>query len=525
MSECGTPIYTLDLETDPFKHGRIPAVFCAGLYDGQRFSYSWGPGCVARMMEKIRALEPGIIFMHNGGKFDLYYMMDYIARERVMTIINNRIVRCDIQLDSGKFMQVRDSYALMPFALSKYKKDEIDYSIFEVDMREANKSEIVSYLKGDCVYLHELCIEFIRRFELHLTIGSTSMDEFRKDYEVERMDVSWDDTFRSKFYFGGRVQCFKKGVLHSKLGWKVYDINQCYPYAMREFDHPTGNVRFVGNEITDATFFVKVIGTNKGAFPLREDDGINFTSKHGEYCVSIHEYKAAIELGLFKTDEIVRTYDFVSWGRFDAFVDKFHKLRKDAQLTGDIIGALFFKYIGNSCYGKFAQSPDNYYDYMITSHGIDLADKGYESTKCSDSFIMWRKPSKNTTRFNVATGASITGAARSVLMRGLAAAKRPIYCDTDSIICEGLDCMIDDTRIGAWKLEQHGDSISIAGKKMYALMQGNECTKLASKGVKLSADQIHAVASGKMVRYLKDSPTFDLGSLSTTFITRNVRMT
>ncbi len=39
------------------------------------------------------------------------------------------------------------------------------------------------------------------------------------------------------FYYGGRVECFKKGIIEEKFS--VIDITSAYPYAMI-FKHPIG---------------------------------------------------------------------------------------------------------------------------------------------------------------------------------------------------------------------------------------------------------------------------------------------
>jgi hypothetical protein len=140
--------------------------------------------------------------------------------------------------------------------------------------------------------------------------------------------------------------------------------------------------------------------------------------------------------------------------------------------------------------------------------------------------VLWRQKSEDDRRYNVATGASITGAARAVLMRGLAGAKRAVYCDTDSIICESLTGVaMDDKRIGAWKLEKSGTKIAIAGKKMYALYDGRKVVKIASKGVTVTGAQICDAARGKTIITVRDAPTYNMTHRSVRFIKRKVRAT
>lgn len=531
------PIYTIDIETDPFEYGRDPQPFCCGLYTGDKYRYTWGDNCIAKMHAIVQQLEPCILYAHNGGKFDFYYTMDWIANQREMLIMNGRIVKADAWIpNSDKFHELRDSFALMPFALKKYKKDRIDYRCFEREYRQKNKSKIIRYLKGDCVYLHELCTEFHDRFGDNLTIASTSMKQFKKLYNFECLTSNEDDMIREPFYYGGRVQCFEKGIIKPTKGEKIqaYDLNQCYPYAMHSFDHPISCMDAKpGTEIIPGkTYFLTVHGRNHGAFPKRDKTGLHFNVENGEFNTTIHEFNAAIETGLFECEDVIRTYNFSESSRFDKFVDKFHGLRRKAQLENDDVGALFYKYVGNSCYGKFAQRPDDYHSYMITDDHTNLnlehdPNGWIPSTLVAFAgYILWKRPSLATKRYNVATGASITGAARSLLIRALAKAKRPLYCDTDSIICERLEGVpIDPTKIGHWKLEHTGTKMAIGGRKLYALFDGQECVKMASKGVHLSEKEILKVAGGGEVTYKNSAPTFDFKTHSTRFITRRVRMT
>lgn len=527
------PIYTLDFETDPFVHGRDPKPFCAGLYTGDNFYSTWGDNCVEEMHDILMSLPPAIVYAHNGGKFDFYYTMDWIANNKQMMIINGRIVRAYTWGDNEH--ELRDSYAIMPFALKQYKKFEVDMRTFERDKREQHKKTIIKRVRTDCIYLHELCVSFVDRFGDNLTIGGTSMKQLRKLHKFECLDAEQDARIRKPYYYGGRVQCFESGIIKPSAGEQIiaYDLNQCYPYSMSNFKHPLSIPDgTLGNDLTDDTYFLTVYGRNYGAFPTRTSEGLRFTIERGFFSVSIHEFNAAIETGLFEVSDVIETINFRTAGTFDTFVDKYTAMRRNAQLTKDEIGAIFYKYICNSAYGKFAQCPDNYFNYMITDDSTNLNAMGdpdgwYPSSIVGFAgYILWKQQSKNTSRYNVATGASITGAARSLLIRALAKAKRPLYCDTDSIVCEGLsDVPIHATNLGSWKIEKTADKMAIAGRKLYAMFDAGKCVKMASKGVQLEATQIESIAKGKSITWKKDAPTFDFKTHTARYITRTVRNT
>jgi DNA polymerase elongation subunit (family B) len=530
------PIYTCDLETDPFQAGRYPEPFAADFYDGNTHSTFWGVDCIDSLCSYIEKQPPGFIYLHNGGRFDIYYLMR-LVRGNPALIINGRIVRTFAKSSSPSHPhEIRDSYAIMPFALAKYKKDAIDISLLEKETREENREEIISYLRGDTTYLHELCVAFLEMFGNKLTIGSAAMKELQKHHSFESLSKKADAEIRSEYYYGGRVQCFEKGIL--KGPWKVYDVNSMYPYVMKVFEHPVSMPGSVTRQIRKSTCFVKVKGENLGAFPIRTKQGLSFNSESGIFTISIHEWNVAMEYDLFRPTKILECINFGQHSNFTGFVDSFYDKRERAKMEGDEMHSLFYKFVLNSAYGKFAQNTDKYMEYCITPGDTNLTKEGWTPYETDDvtkarSYIIWkRKPTLGgkegyTARnYNCATGASITGAGRAVLLKAIACAKQPIYCDTDSIICKKLSGVSFDSKaLGSWKEEATAYTACIGGKKLYALFdKAGKCVKQANKGVSLTPQEIHAVCQGEVVTSSRIAPSFHLDG-SHNFITRKVRMT
>lgn len=125
--------------------------------------------------------------------------------------------------------------------------------------------------------------------------------------------------------------------------------------------------------------------------------------------------------------------------------------------------------------------------------------------------------------YNVATAASITGFVRAFLMKSIQATQNPLYCDTDSIVCENASKLLIGDKLGEWKSEGTGNLGAIAGKKLYAFNIGKEW-KIASKGCKLTKDQIFAIARGESITYEPIAPTFSIKS-EPRFIDRLIRAT
>lgn len=550
LSRRNPIVAVADFETDPFKYGRIPSPFAAGLMYvdperpiGVRYHLFWGSECVSSFLMHLASITtPLIIYMHNGGKFDFHFFLKYL--ENPLKIIHGRIVKARIGIH-----EFRDSWAIIPMPLAGYAKTKIDYSRMEAEVRETHKDEICSYLYDDCHYLHDLVCAFNERFGPKLTIAGTAQKELQKFHPQYNQKRAHDEQFRP-FYFGGRVECFESGVLAGN--WKVYDVNSMYPFVMRECLHPLGSgyvsptVKRLDKEgwfhgFPGRFYFAVVRGRNFGALPVRVEDqngGLSFTREYGVFRTTSHELRLAISLGLFQVETIEEAFIPRNTQSFAEFVDTFVAEKILAKQTKDKIAETFAKLILNSAYGRFGINVWDFKDYYIQVNGdlrpIDEDGKDeWEPYERNDEFTLWHRrvndsqdPECDPRGFeDVAIAASITSAARAVLMLAIVQARRPIYCDTDSLICEEIrNVQVSDTALGAWKFEAKGNKAAIAGKKLYALFDGAQEVKSASKGVKLTGAEICRVAEGETIDWHNDAPNFSLlGGVR--FIHRRARST
>lgn len=539
----------LDFETDPFKFGRVPKPFAAEFHCDLKTEVFWGDNCVERLMEFLEAEEtPYRIYAHNGGKFDFHFMHKYL--DNPLKVINSRIVHATL----GKHV-VRDSLAIIPVPLKRFfksAKGEIDYRRLERHLREKHKTEILEYLHQDCTSLYATVSAFDERFGPKLTVGSTAMEQLIQLHDFEIMSPEQDAIFRP-FYFGGRVECFKSGILEGP--YIGIDVNSSYPKSMRDFKHPLSAAFHEREKMPDnfdIPFFVEFDGTNQGALPIIDDTGgLVFDKTSGRFRACSHELKVAFEYGLATVDKVHKVYIAQQWGSFGDFVDKFYAEKVAAKMTGDELTEMFSKFMLNSCYGKFGTNPDNFQDWYINrdfGNDLTLEANGYTLECEYDDFELWARPSEinKSAYFNVSIAASITSASRSILLDGLQRSVNPVYCDTDSIICKGFNGEISDSVLGAWKLERTAPSVAIAGKKLYAMYDpetlalpktvynkefqaqdpnpARKAMKLSSKGGQLSVDDIIAICKGQTVRYENMAPSFSIHK-DTKFIARNFKMT
>jgi DNA polymerase type B, organellar and viral len=553
MATRSLNIAVLDLETDPFAHGEMVQPFLSGFYDGTRLVSYWSDDCIKKMVDFLeKEKTKWVIYAHNGGRFDFFYFLHYLAGRggpgNGMRIINNRIVTARLGIH-----ELRDSYAIMPFPLSDYSKDVIDYKLFERGRRESHREEIQKYFRKDLTSLHELVIGFHAEFGDNLTIGSTAIRELKKFSTWDNGNGEYDKKFRKDFYFGGRNQVFRGGIINGDI--HVYDVNSMYPSVMRACLHPIGTTFDVARKVQADTVFVVAEGRNFGAFPMRQpNNSLDFTTPSGIFCTTIHEWNAALDTGTFKPDRIIKTYSWKKQASFEQFVDHFYSVRMKAKASGNKILEIFYKYILNSAYGKFAQNPENYSDWFITAYDElppDDPDSWTPAYIFQNSYIIWKRPLKSLVWYNVATGASITGAARAALLRGICATKDPLYCDTDSIICRGASRVpVHATGLGLWDLEARGSVVAIAGKKMYAVFDSNvervkaaraekkkappeilnlaygsfALVKKAHKGAILSGAEILRIAKGETIQTQNPVPAFHWDG-TVTFTERKIRRT
>ena len=83
------------------------------------------------------------------------------------------------------------------------------------------------------------------------------MKKFEQHATFEKSTMMHDRIYR-QYYFGGRVECFRKGVIKDSLN--LYDVNSMYPAVMASHQHPTSVKGYVSRDITERTAFLQVVG-------------------------------------------------------------------------------------------------------------------------------------------------------------------------------------------------------------------------------------------------------------------------
>lgn len=547
------PFAVLDSETDPFKRGRIPRPFVWGFFDGLKFVH-YHHDSLPDLIKWLSG-QKLIVYAHNGGKFDYHFMLDYMEPFDSVKIINGRIASFYI----GE-CEFRDSFNILPVALKKFelvdesgrivKKQDFDYTRMEEEERykPENWDGIIDYLRDDCITLYRAIEAFQNEYGRHLTQAGAAMAQWRK-IDKNKPPRSTGEFFNhfKEFYYGGRVQCFQSGIIEKDFS--VFDINSAYPFAMLSEEHPYGlshsentfesELPARKHDIIGSGFY-RIRAKARGAFPFRTPTGLSFPEdgEIREYTVSGWELRAAVETETDGEACILAETLFHEVKSFSEYISYFYEKRLNAKASGDKAGDLFAKLLMNSLYGKFGANPENYANYLVLpeSEMESLLDPNNDydiSGQLGPWILAERELDDDEMRyFNVATAASITGFVRAYLWRAICKTGRDniLYCDTDSIATLSTGNELDTGKeLGKWKHEGEFDRAGIAGKKMY-IFRGKKSKngvreyKTASKGVKLSNNQLWKVAGGKEVVYEPENPSFSVHS-PPRFVDRRIRLT
>jgi hypothetical protein len=546
-------IAVLDLETDPFDHENLADIrpFLAVLYTGEHSSplVIWDENWT-RLMASVRdaiVSLPGrfIVYAHNGGRFDFLYLLREMRGEVLFkgrSLMSARI---------GEH-ELRDSFHIIPEALKNAnRKTEIDYSLFTKGRRNAHRKEITEYCIDDCKSLYEIVTTFKDEFGTPLTIGQAAMSELKKKYTFDRLSPATDLYFRN-WFFGGRVECLKTGI-YDPTKYFLYDVNSMYPYVMAKYPHPVTGSFAINDRLRAETMFLTIRCKNNGALVGRDQFG-NLTTqiKEGIFNTTIWEYEVAVKHGLIRDIEIIKTIEFDRCTNFAEFVNPLYegrqqskRLQAEAEKAGDTFAArnyardvLFRKLLLNNAYGKFAQNPRRFSQHYITEpmerpgDGDPTVDDWGELPSVeTDAYWIWCKPTDDLRFNNVASAASITGAARSVLLDALASCVDPVYCDTDSIICTrlGEQQPIDALELGAWDIEAPVSAFIGNGKKLYAYRRPDreppKNTIIKAKGMNgVTWEDMIQIANGAVISKTMRAPTLNKDGTQQ-YLSRNLRAT
>lgn len=456
------------------------------------------------------------IYAHNGGNFDFtFFLRRLLSREMErrfkteITPIGSCMFRIDVfELDkdgdkksTNKHKRVKwtfiDSARLMPIRLNDLgetfgigKKVELAMSYDELALPK-NRQLMQSYLKQDCILLYKAVDKIQQTInkmggQVGPTLPSTSLDLFRRRFLREyiytnRHFLGCEDHgkkpaeskcrgcghyFIRKAYYGGRAEIFRARFEPSKGHERafLYDVNSMYPACMLE-SMPIGPGVVAEGSHVNESFVYKNAKLKTGIVDcdvyIPEDcylPPLPIKKKGGKLIFPVGRFRGTwdtAELTLLKEvgGRIEKVYSSVWFDEatiFTGFVKSIYKYRDKSIPSWNKGMDWIAKILLNAAYGKFAMKEER-------SRFIIHPDDIEGLTPIDFTADIWSEGVRVTPTYIVPQLAvHITALARrqlwGILNGVVRAGGRIYYCDTDSVVCSGVE-LPTGKQLGALKLE------------------------------------------------------------------------
>lgn len=448
---------TFDLETNGLG-GRF---LDGGIYNGKEYFH----------FDKLQKLvdymldNPKLYYAHNGGKYDLAYLIEPIIQRRlkVQTIeTGSRVIEARIVTKEGKLLQIRDSFALLPQSLAKLcinfkinhpglsdKDKRVDMLKFKAE----NPERYYLYLQGDCQSLHEIITCLFNREKLQginphsiLTGASLAMQVFRRSFLQGSVScyAGKSGLMREirKSYYGGRCEIFE----FSDEGASWFDVHSMYASIMETLSCPIsepilGGQKDLERELASGKSFLidadwkvqscfipplpyRDLETKKVLFPIGQWRGIYWSNE--------------IDWSVCEIQKLHKIYYFSDYKPiFQEYIHYFYELKRQAPKGSPDYELA--KICCNGLYGKFGQKEirENRV-YLSENEAIEQIVSGEaKHLKClGNDLYAGKEQSIHFSAYMIPHIASlITALARKKWRQYALECKRIAYGDTDSFIC------------------------------------------------------------------------------------------
>ena len=406
----------------------------------------------------------------------------------------------------------------------------------EISFEAATLDELSVYCKLDTEITGLAFLEWLRFVEQHdmggfaHTRASQAFRCWRHRFlkrKVLHYDQDAHNAFARRAYYGGRVEAGLIGTIDGVDMVKL-DVNSMYPAVMRSEVYPTRLKQWMREPTIEQTLaqlgryccIAEVeLDTDEPAYPLRGRGKLLFPLGRFVAHLSTPSLSYALAQGHVVKVRQLMTFSYARL--FPEFVDEWYGKRVKYKNEGNAIHAQICKLLLNSLYGKFGElrekvisegdDPDRgfyrtdvsvptelvYRDHDADDWHYDPTDWPTEEHVVGTEWSAWG-------RYQVSAGqeegpysmppiaAHVTDYGRMLLYRAMKAVglDRVLYCDTDSLIIRAEDIasladQLDETRLGALKIEQRSSYLEVRGAKDYTF--GDSVRR---KGVRSSAVEI-----------------------------------
>ena len=346
--------------------------------------------------------------------------------------------------------------AFLKRRFGKDKLDDLTTPELESFFRDAPIEVLTSYNKVDCEILWKAIAEFEREIislggQLQQTIASTGMNLFRRAYLKRTIYTSEKlNAIADKSYFASRVEVISRNC----FDFWMYDINSSFPYSMT-FPQPAGLIEIrttlPDSDAEDCIYIadvtIEVPDMVLPPVPYRLDGRVFFPIGRWRSWLTSTDIRLALQEGctLHKVHEV---YVFEPFMDLQGYATDIYAKRAAAD---NPFRKLVLKYLLNSLYGKYAESPIKQ-EMLINPDEIDRS-----VMQLLQPGIWLQEKEVPVAHRHVPISAHITAIARRTLYNFAKECYRqgkPLYyCDTDSL---GTKAYLprDPKKLGALKLEK-----------------------------------------------------------------------
>jgi hypothetical protein len=415
------------------------------------------------------------------------------------------------------------------------------------------------YNSKDCL-ISKTFIEQFQKFlneelktDLKLTIASTSLNLYRRNYMP--IDIYKEHMPCKKFiyksYYGGRVECFKRGCLNPKINqgkkynknetlynkieldkikgttFYMYDFNSLYPSVMcNKYPLPSSAKLFKNRSgKLDKKYIKEYEGVSDvivecpymyyPLLPYRDNDKLIFPIGTFRGVYTHLELRKALKLG-YKIKKCFKTLFYTkTFYPFKTYVMDLYKRRLKYQKDNNIIYATMIKTLLNSLYGKFATKNFNEFTFLDMDN-TELQEEDFIGAYMDFKHDETGKIIKGTGRrgykenekecnqnYILPILSSYTTAYGRIKLYDSLVKLNAIYCDTDSILTTK---KIESSKeLGELKLEKISRIGYIVKPKFYRLFNELDSYDIIKvKGVrKVDLKTFEDILNHKRVQQLK----------------------
>ena len=393
----------------------------------------------------------------------------------------------------------------------------IGFDKMDVDPLTATEAEADPYCKRDVDILVKLWQEYYEFLDIHdlgswgSTVPSQAFRAYRHRFMPHKIVIHADFDaleLEREAYHGGRTSVFWTGKSHGQQFYKV-DVNSMYPYVMTKHEFPCQfyglrdhlTLDGVRKKMRRFQVIARVtINTDVPVYPVMLNKHLVHPVGRFDTVLTTPEVEFALARGHLERVHTVALYEHAEL--FSQYVDFFYRLKSKYRESANKPFYLMSKLYLNALYGKFGQKSETWELFDDPPPEIKEA-RMYYNARTKETWRLYRfgdqvwkaRSSGESNNSFPAIAAHVTAYARLYLWKLIMKAGREhvYYTDTDSLIVDksglvALDGVLDDTTLGALKIEEQTDDLEIVCPKHYRMGDDWKRKGIPTKAVALGGE-------------------------------------